>query len=88
MLQPPLSLAQFCRHSLFFLVNKNLIVIYRRSSIGTFIRPHSSEGNHPTNKPVKAAAPKLDYRSMVSIEDMPELFVSFDSKYFIFFSII
>lgn len=57
-------------------------MISRRSSIGTFIRPHSSEGNHPTNKPVKAAAPKLDYRSMVSIEDMPELFVSFDSKYF------
>lgn len=25
--------------------------------------------------------PKLDYRSMVSIDDMPALFVSFDSKY-------
>lgn len=30
----------------------------------------------------KAPAPKLDYRSMVSVEDMPELFVSFDSKYY------
>ncbi len=52
----------------------------RRSSIGTFIRPHSSEGTHPT-KPNKAPPHKLDYRSMVSIDDMPELFVSFDSKY-------
>lgn len=54
----------------------------RRSSIGTFMRPHSSEGNHAANsKPQKAPPPKLDYRSMVSIDDMPELFVSFDSKY-------
>ncbi|XP_037027042.1 oxidation resistance protein 1 isoform X13 [Bradysia coprophila] len=52
-------------------------VFSRRSSIGTFIRPHSSEGTHPT-KPNKAPPPKLDYRSMVSIDDMPELFVSFD----------
>lgn len=53
----------------------------RRSSIGTFMRPHSSEGNHhAATKPVKAPPPKLDYRSMVSIDDMPELFVSFDSK--------
>lgn len=28
--------------------------------------------------------PKLDYRSMVSIDDMPALFVSFDSKYNLF----
>lgn len=86
---PSLSLAQFCCHYFnflfYFIFNKNLIVIYRRSSIGTFIRPHSSEGNHPTNKQVKPAPPKLDYRSMVSIEDMPELFVSFDSKYLKFF---
>lgn len=44
------------------------------------MRPHSSEGNHAASKPVKAPPPKLDYRSMVSIDDMPELFVSFDSK--------
>lgn len=50
----------------------------RRSSIGTFIRPNSSDGTQP--KPVKAQ-PKLDYRSMISIDDMPELFVSVDSKY-------
>lgn len=50
----------------------------RRSSIGTFIRPHSSEGSQ--QKAAKAPPPKLDYRSMVSIDDMPELFVSFDSK--------
>jgi len=51
-------------------------VFSRRSSIGTFIRPNSSEGSQV--KPIKAAPPKLDYRSMVSIDDMPELFVSFD----------
>lgn len=52
---------------------------FRRSSIGTFIRPNSSDGIQ--TKPTKAAPPKLDYRSMVSIDDMPELFVSFDSEY-------
>lgn len=52
---------------------------FRRSSIGTFIRPNSSDGMQ--TKPTKAPPPKLDYRSMVSIDDMPELFVSFDSKY-------
>lgn len=60
----------------------------RRSSIGTFIRPHSSDVNSSgalssasAGKPVKAPAPRLDYRSMVSIDDMPELFASFDSEY-------
>ncbi|KAF5287958.1 hypothetical protein FQA39_LY15596 [Lamprigera yunnana] len=47
-------------------------VFSRRSSVGTFMR-------QPTEtKPSKLAAPKLDYRSMVSVDDMPELFVSFD----------
>ncbi|XP_058171036.1 uncharacterized protein LOC131286161 isoform X1 [Anopheles ziemanni] len=46
-----------------------------RSSIGTFIRPHPSEGSAHKQK---QAPPKLDYRSMVSIDDMPTLFVSFD----------
>lgn len=60
--------------------------VLRRSSIGTFMRPNSSESSNQssTSKPAKAAQPKLDYRSMVSIDDMPELFVSFDSKYTIF----
>ncbi|XP_059619714.1 oxidation resistance protein 1 isoform X4 [Phlebotomus argentipes] len=56
-------------------------VFSRRSSIGTFIRPSpsSSESSHPSShKSSKAPPPKLDYRSMVSIDDMPELFVSFD----------
>ncbi|KAL5288990.1 hypothetical protein ACFFRR_009285 [Megaselia abdita] len=57
-------------------------VFSRRSSIGTFIRPHSSEGTHPISRiskeKEKLTQPKLDYRSMVSIDDMPELFVSFD----------
>uniref|UniRef100_A0A6E8V4A2 Oxidation resistance protein 1 n=1 Tax=Anopheles coluzzii TaxID=1518534 RepID=A0A6E8V4A2_ANOCL len=50
-------------------------VFSRRSSIGTFIRQHPSEGSANKQKP---APPKLDYRSMVSIDDMPTLFVSFD----------
>ncbi|XP_055715383.1 oxidation resistance protein 1 isoform X8 [Phlebotomus papatasi] len=56
-------------------------VFSRRSSIGTFIRPSpsSSESSHPSShKSSKVPPPKLDYRSMVSIDDMPELFVSFD----------
>ncbi|XP_053679486.1 uncharacterized protein LOC128730465 isoform X1 [Anopheles nili] len=52
-------------------------VMAGRSSIGTFIRPHPSEGSANKQKP---APPKLDYRSMVSIDDMPTLFVSFDMK--------
>lgn len=56
---------------------------FRRSSIGTFIRSHpssESSASSQSNKPKKEAPPKLDYRSMVSIDDMPALFVSFDSK--------
>ncbi|XP_075146975.1 TLD domain-containing protein mustard isoform X3 [Haematobia irritans] len=50
-----------------------------RSSIGTFIRPLSSEGTSSTTKlkDVKPQ-PKLDYRSMVSVDDKPGLFVSVD----------
>ncbi|XP_046987658.1 oxidation resistance protein 1 isoform X9 [Schistocerca americana] len=50
-------------------------VFSRRSSVGTFIRQQQEPRSAPPQKPV---APKLDYRSMVSVEDMPELFVSFD----------
>ncbi|KAG5680738.1 hypothetical protein PVAND_010228 [Polypedilum vanderplanki] len=58
-------------------------VFSRRSSIGTFIRSHpssesSAASSSQSNKPQKPQAPKLDYRSMVSIDDMPALFVSFD----------
>ncbi|CAH0556672.1 unnamed protein product [Brassicogethes aeneus] len=49
-------------------------VFSRRSSVGTFIR-QPTEGSK--NKESKIP-PKLDYRSMVSVDDMPELFVSFD----------
>lgn len=54
-------------------------VFSRRSSIGTFIRPHSTDSTHSANRP-RTSAPKssIDYRSMVSVDDMPELFVSFD----------
>lgn len=50
-------------------------VFSRRSSIGTFIRPQAETGSATKQK---QAPPKLDYRSMVSIDDMPTLFVSFD----------
>ncbi|XP_037824363.1 oxidation resistance protein 1-like isoform X2 [Lucilia sericata] len=52
-----------------------------RSSIGTFIRPLSSEGTASTTKlkdNKQQQQPKLDYRSMVSVDDKPGLFVSVD----------
>ncbi|KRG00116.1 uncharacterized protein Dwil_GK14284, isoform K [Drosophila willistoni] len=52
---------------------------YGRSSIGTFIRPHSSEGTSSSTKLKEVKQqPKLDYRSMVSMDDKPELFISVD----------
>ncbi|CAH1962598.1 unnamed protein product [Acanthoscelides obtectus] len=45
-----------------------------RSSVGTFMR----QPTEPEKTKSKPPVPKLDYRSMVSVEDMPELFVSFD----------
>ncbi|KAL3282082.1 hypothetical protein HHI36_005281 [Cryptolaemus montrouzieri] len=47
-------------------------VFSRRSSVGTFIRQPTESSK------TKVPPPKLDYRSMVSVDDMPELFVSFD----------
>ncbi|CAG9576001.1 unnamed protein product [Danaus chrysippus] len=41
-----------------------------RSSLGGFGRSHP--------KPASAQQPRLDYRSMVSVDDMPDLFASFD----------
>lgn len=65
--------------------NTNNILLFnwfRRSSIGTFIRPMSSEGTSSTTKLKDTKPqPKLDYRSMVSVDDKPGLFVSVDSKY-------
>ncbi|KAL0103354.1 hypothetical protein PUN28_017552 [Cardiocondyla obscurior] len=59
-------------------------VFSRRSSVGTFIRqqPLTSSGSSSVDSSrgskTSTTAPRLDYRSMVSVEDMPELFVSFD----------
>ncbi|XP_034940004.1 oxidation resistance protein 1 isoform X14 [Chelonus insularis] len=58
-------------------------VFSRRSSIGTFIRqqPLISSGSSSVDSgrgSKTSTAPRLDYRSMVSVDDMPELFVSFD----------
>ncbi|XP_072744452.1 nuclear receptor coactivator 7 isoform X3 [Anoplolepis gracilipes] len=55
-----------------------------RSSVGTFIRqqPLTSSGSSSVDSSrgskTSTIPPRLDYRSMVSVEDMPELFVSFD----------
>lgn len=49
---------------------------YRRSSLGGFGRSHTKS----TSSAGSAPPPRLDYRSMVSVDDMPDLFASFDSK--------
>ncbi|XP_076666755.1 TLD domain-containing protein mustard isoform X5 [Andrena cerasifolii] len=56
-------------------------VFSRRSSVGTFIRqqPLTSSGSSSVDSSrgskTSTNAPRLDYRSMVSVEDMPDLFV-------------
>ncbi|XP_060518604.1 oxidation resistance protein 1 isoform X9 [Cylas formicarius] len=50
-------------------------VFSRRSSVGTLMRQPTESSK---KKDQKEPPPKLDYRSMVSVEDMPELFASFD----------
>lgn len=59
-----------------------MYLISRRSSIGTFMRTSQSSQSdeYGSKKQKNPPQPKLDYRSMVSIDDMPALFVSFDSK--------
>ncbi|XP_017890512.1 oxidation resistance protein 1 isoform X4 [Ceratina calcarata] len=55
-----------------------------RSSVGTFIRqqPLTSSGSSSVDSSrgskTSSTALRLDYRSMVSVDDMPELFASFD----------
>ncbi|XP_052753621.1 nuclear receptor coactivator 7 isoform X22 [Galleria mellonella] len=46
-------------------------VFNRRSSLGGFGRSHAKSTPSSTQ-------PRLDYRSMVSVDDMPDLFASFD----------
>ncbi|XP_063973687.1 oxidation resistance protein 1 isoform X8 [Diachasmimorpha longicaudata] len=59
-------------------------VFSRRSSVGTFIRqqPLTSSGSSSADSTrgnrVTTHAPRVDYRSVVSVDDKPELFVSFD----------
>ncbi|KAJ8733907.1 hypothetical protein PYW07_014458 [Mythimna separata] len=49
-------------------------VFNRRSSLGGFGRSHTKS----TSSSGSAPPPRLDYRSMVSVDDMPDLFASFD----------
>lgn len=61
---------------------------FRRSSVGTFIRqqPLTSSGSSSVDSSrgskTSNTAPRLDYRSMVSVEDMPDLFVPVSRMYF------
>lgn len=49
----------------------------------------SSEGTSSTTKLKDTKPqPKLDYRSMVSVDDKPGLFVSVDSKYIFLYKIL
>lgn len=72
--------------NIFHAYSLTLTLSFRRSSVGTFIRqqPLTSSGSSSVDSSrgskTSTTAPRLDYRSMVSVEDMPELFVSFDSK--------
>lgn len=67
------------------------IFYFRGSSVGTFIRqqPLTSSGSSSVDSSrgskTSTAPPRLDYRSMVSVDDMPELFASFDSEYYLSF---
>lgn len=51
----------------------------RRSSVGTFIGRQQTETKEPKER--KPPAPKLDIRSMVDVDEMPDLFRSIDRKY-------
>lgn len=55
--------------------------ISRRSSVGTFIGRQQTETKEPKER--KPPAPKLDIRSMVDVDEMPDLFRSIDRKYLI-----
>ncbi|XP_063834374.1 oxidation resistance protein 1 isoform X3 [Ostrinia nubilalis] len=48
-------------------------VFNRRSSLGGFGRSHTKSTSSSSSQ-----QPRLDYRSMVSVDDMPDLFASFD----------
>jgi len=45
--------------------------------------PNMFKGKETTSVP-SGAGPKLGYRSMVSVDDVPELFASLDSKFILF----
>ncbi|XP_020287572.1 nuclear receptor coactivator 7 isoform X3 [Pseudomyrmex gracilis] len=79
---PPLTASSLSQDSSIFSPGPGGLI--GRSSVGTFIRqqPLTSSGSSSVDSSrgskTSTTAPRLDYRSMVSVEDMPELFVSFD----------
>ncbi|XP_024947385.1 oxidation resistance protein 1 isoform X10 [Cephus cinctus] len=81
---PPLGAASLSQDSANPQFSPGPIGLIGRSSVGTFIRqqPLTSSGSSSVDSSrgskTSTAPPRLDYRSMVSVDDMPELFVSFD----------
>ncbi|XP_018045795.1 PREDICTED: oxidation resistance protein 1 isoform X3 [Atta colombica] len=79
---PPLTASSLSQDSSNFSPGPGSLI--GRSSVGTFIRqqPLTSSGSSSVDSSrgskTSTTAPRLDYRSMVSVDDMPELFVSFD----------
>ncbi|XP_044596415.1 nuclear receptor coactivator 7 isoform X6 [Cotesia glomerata] len=81
---PPLTASSLSQESTNSQFSPGPASFIGRSSVGTFIRqqPLTSSGSSSVDSTrgnkTSTAPPRLDYRSMVSVDDMPELFVSFD----------
>ncbi|XP_058802691.1 oxidation resistance protein 1 isoform X4 [Phymastichus coffea] len=81
---PPLTASSLSQDSYNPVFSPSPVGVFGRSSVGTFIRqqPLNSSGSSSVDSnrggKTSTAPPRLDYRSMVSVDDMPELFVSFD----------
>ncbi|XP_014217207.1 oxidation resistance protein 1 isoform X3 [Copidosoma floridanum] len=81
---PPLTASSLSQDSSNPVFSPGPVGFMGRSSVGTFIRqqPLTSSGSSSVDSSrgskTSTAPPRLDYRSMVSVDDMPELFVSFD----------
>lgn len=82
-----LCVENYVYKNIYSLLIQLFVKYLRRSSVTTFIRQqhHSSNSRSDSQSSSKTVPPKLDYRSMVSVDDMPELFVSFDSKFRLLF---
>jgi hypothetical protein len=55
--------------------------LFRGKDQGHHHQQHHHNNPISSGQPPAGAQPKLGYRSMVSVDDVPELFASLDSKY-------